>query len=328
MLKLSKMQTIKKTCIIFALLCVSVVAAYGQDCKSYWQQAEELRSQGKYCEAKKYYEKYSKCNADADVSTEIAMCERRCQIHVTEGEEKEPASKPTIKTVEKTELINEPEHENQTTTKSPRTTTRRSTGEAASKNRLLDDSKERSFYLNLGYAFQYFDSKETDFLTLKSAYALTLNIGKTFYLHKKPVLKCLKFGIDWTFFDLNFADYSKSYKKNAVGKSYLFQIDVGMHAGVSITINPVKEFNIIPYFRYAPSFSGFYNGKLKPYTYNYTGFIVTGLSLSYKAIAIGAEWRWGKAKYKFTTEDDYGFIETHNNRWTTNAARIYISYKF
>jgi len=79
----------KKLFIVFALLGVSVAAAYSQDCKSYMQQAEKLMADERYCEAATYFKKYASCNADADVSTEIALCERRCKINIMEGKEKE-----------------------------------------------------------------------------------------------------------------------------------------------------------------------------------------------------------------------------------------------
>ena len=69
------MKAICKIYIVFALMCVSATAAYSQDCNSYLQQATKLVSQKKYSDAKAYYQKYSDCNADADVSTEISMCE-------------------------------------------------------------------------------------------------------------------------------------------------------------------------------------------------------------------------------------------------------------
>ena len=188
--------------------------------------------------------------------------------------------------------------------------------------------KEKSGYVNFGYAFQHFESKETNFLTLKSEHAVSFTWGKTFYLHKKPILKCIKFGIDWTFIDLNLADYTKSFQKDYLVNSHLFQIDAGMHLGLSITLNPVKGLNFNGYCRYAPSFSGFYNNEFKPYTYNYAGFFVSGLGISYKVISLGAEYRWGKAKYEFTTEDNYGVIETHNNEWETKAIRVYLSFRF
>ena len=84
------MKIKSKLFIVFALLCVGAAAAYGQDCNGYLQQATELMSQKKYCSAKSYYQRYGNCNADADVSTEIAMCERLCRINVMEGEEEAP----------------------------------------------------------------------------------------------------------------------------------------------------------------------------------------------------------------------------------------------
>ena len=66
-------------------------AAYSQDCNSYLQRAADMVSQKKYCDAKVNYQKYSNCNANADVSTEIAMCERLCKINVMEGVEVENA---------------------------------------------------------------------------------------------------------------------------------------------------------------------------------------------------------------------------------------------
>jgi outer membrane protein W len=83
------MKITGKIFIIIALICVSAAAAYSQDCNSYLKRAAELVSQKKYCDAKKYYQDYKKCNADADVSTEIAMCERFCKIRVGTGEETE-----------------------------------------------------------------------------------------------------------------------------------------------------------------------------------------------------------------------------------------------
>jgi len=80
-------------------MCVSAATAYSQDCNIYFQRASELKSQKKYCEAKRYYQKYSDCNADADVSTEIAMCKQLCPedekketVDKTEGKDK-PAEK-------------------------------------------------------------------------------------------------------------------------------------------------------------------------------------------------------------------------------------------
>ena len=75
------MTNLNKFFIVSALMCVSAAGAYSQqDCNSHLRRATELVSQNNYCEAIKYYRMYGNCDADADVSTEIAMCERRCRI--------------------------------------------------------------------------------------------------------------------------------------------------------------------------------------------------------------------------------------------------------
>ena len=90
------MNSTIKIFIVFVLMCVSAAVAYSQDCNIYLQRATEFVSQKKYCDALSAYRRYSNCNADADVSTEIAMCERFCKINVMEGEEDEPVDKPEL----------------------------------------------------------------------------------------------------------------------------------------------------------------------------------------------------------------------------------------
>jgi len=95
---------------VSAFVCVSTATAFSQDCNSYLRRATELVSQQKYCDAIGYYQMYGRCNADADVSTEIAMCERRCKIEAMDDGEDTPAvtSKPanTPSTVRTTDSRN------------------------------------------------------------------------------------------------------------------------------------------------------------------------------------------------------------------------------
>jgi len=86
------MKITSKIFIVFALICFKASAAFGQDCESLLRRAAELVSQKKYCEAREYYIRYKNCNADADVSTEIAMCERFCRILSTESGEDAPVT--------------------------------------------------------------------------------------------------------------------------------------------------------------------------------------------------------------------------------------------
>ena len=43
---------------------------------------------------------------------------------------------------------------------------------------------------------------------LNSDFAVAINRGNTYYLHKKPLFGMLKFGLDWTVFDIAAAKYT------------------------------------------------------------------------------------------------------------------------
>ena len=191
------------------------------------------------------------------------------------------------------------------------------------------NKKNSSMYLNVGYGIQKFESNETNFLDLESSYAFALNWGNIFYLHRNPIMRTLKFGIDVTFIDLYFADYSDPYRRTySFGKSYLFQLEAGSQIGPSMTINPVNKLRINAYYRYSPSFSSFNNGELKPYASNYAGFYVTGINISYKLLSIGVENRWGNADYKFDVEDDYGTTESIKKNWKTSGIWFFLGLRF
>ena len=40
-------------------------------------------------------------------------------------------------------------------------------------------------------------------------FGVSLTFGKTYYLHKKPLLNMIKYGIDATWFELSYAKYSE-----------------------------------------------------------------------------------------------------------------------
>jgi|GEM_PF-1153903 len=160
------MQTIKKTFIIFALLCISAAAAYSQDCNSYLQRAETLYDQNKYCEAKKYYLLYSKCDADIDVSTEIATCEKRCKLNVMEGVETETADEPEeVEIFVETKDVSIPEEEVKPTSTNVSTIT--STGKSTRSNTRKEETSRsdlRWFQLHAGAFFPlgtFADNSET-----------------------------------------------------------------------------------------------------------------------------------------------------------------------
>ena len=76
----------------------------------------------------------------------------------------------------------------------------------------------------------------------------------------------LKFGLDWSWVDLNYSKYTISESEEpgsgSVGDIMDETIDIGNHqleygmqVGPSITINPVHELKISLYFRLTPSYS-------------------------------------------------------------------------
>ncbi len=81
------------------------------------------------------------------------------------------------------------------------------------------------------------------------------------------------------------------------------QFEYAMQVGPSVTVNPIDHLKINAYFRYAPSFSGILIND--EFSYNYASFFVTGAAISYKVISVGIESRWGKAKYKNFSIDDF-----------------------
>lgn len=66
------------------------------------------------------------------------------------------------------------------------------------KNEELDRKiwKNRSKYFNLGYVKQSLVFKDFGDEKLKNDFGVSISWGKTYYLHKKPLLGMLKFGLD------------------------------------------------------------------------------------------------------------------------------------
>lgn len=190
----------------------------------------------------------------------------------------------------------------------------------------------RPRYFNLCYGNQTFKIKDWD-ESLKSDYAFAITRGRTYYLHKKPIVGLIKFGIDWTHFDLNFATYTREYEDVQVNgdpeieKDNAYELEAAMHVGPSITVSPVKGLNINGYFRYAPSFSGYYDSD--DFYYNYASFFVAGGAVSYKVISLGIESRWGNTEYKYEgKEDEAGNAVDEKVKIAVSGVRFYLSFRF
>lgn len=113
-------------------------------------------------------------------------------------------------------------------------------------------------YVNLNYSSQDLTMSDLDKANGNMGGGLT--IGHTFYIMKdKPVANMIRFGIDATWFDLNYAGYKMDYwslEDDEMIEEKIHQLEIGMQVGPSVTVSPIEGLNINAYFRFAPSFQG------------------------------------------------------------------------
>lgn len=153
----------------------------------------------------------------------------------------------------------------------------------------------RPKYVNLGYVLQQDVTLETGEV-LKPEFGATLNRGRTYYLHKRPIAKFLSFGIDATWIDLNYAMY-KPHKFMTYDETSLHQAEIAMQVGPSITLTPAKRLQLHLYGRFAPTFALRYVDK--KVGGNYASMFVAGGNLSFGFFGVGVEYRKGpKMGYK------------------------------
>ena len=192
-------------------------------------------------------------------------------------------------------------------------------------------------YLNLNYSSAKLSQPTTD--KLSNDFGVGFTIGHTYYLHKEPVANVFWFGLDATWFDINYNKFSydryRPTGEKRSGQGNIHEGEVGMHIGPSVTITPVKRLNIKAYFRYAPSCAFIYDTKAddeKP-SFSYASMFVGGLSVSYGFIGAGFEARFGNAKLReYKTISGYGYTgkEEEAEKVSTDLSgmRVYLSFNF
>lgn len=175
----------------------------------------------------------------------------------------------------------------------------------------------------------------------------------------------LKIGLDLTWTDITFAPYEVERKVERTDdygglvntyseteECTMYRMDYGMHLGPSVTVNPVSALCVNAYFRYAPTFamSMTKSGDSWDMGYGYASLFVTGAAVSYKAISIGCEYRFGSTKMnvismdpddaKFNDEGDISgiggvsdvlselFSSGEKIKYKMKNLRLYISFRF
>ncbi len=175
---------------------------------------------------------------------------------------------------------------------------------------------------------------------MKSNYGAAMSVGHTFYLHKQPIAGLIKFGLDWSIFDISVAGYEKMDLSQAIaGEGMpdlgLMKLEVGTGIGPMVTINPVDYLQLSAYFHATPSYSALINGSA---IYGgYATFFNGGFKLSYKVISAGVEYRWcGDSNYNLllSGDDIMGEGETEGPAApesyviSTASTRFFIAFRF
>lgn len=197
------------------------------------------------------------------------------------------------------------------------------------------ESKLRKKYINL--SFSNIEMKQDGSPSLKSNYGGAFTVGRTYFVHKKPIAGMIRFGIDATWFDINYANYKIEYRYRDQGESEsefssFHQAEIGMQIGPSITVNPISKLNIHGYFRYAPSFSAFYDGD--SFRGGYASCFVGGGAVSYGVIGLGVEARFGGCNYKTFgggEDEDKGYdteTTTTTSKSKFSGMRVYLTFRF
>lgn len=224
--------------------------------------------------------------------------------------------------------------------------------------------KNRAKFFNLNYVTNQTLTRTTDLgdMEWKSEFGAGLTVGRTYYLHKKPLFNMVKFGIDVAWMDISYAKYkqpdewglnpalTKAYGDGGWDDDYdyddemdedldlgLHQIDVSMQAGLSLTVNPVSHLKAAVYFRYVPTYSMVLIDE--SFGSGFVSNFAAGASVAYKCISVGIESRWGgNGTYKGMELDEDGMDYEDpdyddllkNDKWKmkTKSFRIYLSFRY
>lgn len=170
-----------------------------------------------------------------------------------------------------------------------------------------EDMPARNKFTNIGFSYSKF--KQEGMPELKSDIGVNFTKGTTYFLHK-PIAHRLSFGIDAVWTDINYSNYKVIYidpeYPEYPEKTTMHEVEIGVQVGPSVNFNIHRNSELHAYFRYAPSFSGFYNGD--EFQAGFGNFFVGGASVSWKFIGAGIEARFGSSKYKqYLSLGDFGY---------------------
>lgn len=153
---------------------------------------------------------------------------------------------------------------------------------------------------------------------VKNNWGVSLTYVHTYMLHRKPIARMLGFGLDVSFADVSYANYTiddmerwgmidpddfdTMHDPTQFQNVALHKIEYSLQVGPSVTLTPGKNFTFAAYARYAPTFSGVYINY--DFYGNYASMFNLGVSASWRNIGLGIESRMGSCRYKDFTGGD------------------------
>jgi hypothetical protein len=186
----------------------------------------------------------------------------------------------------------------------------------------------RPKYNNLSFSKQKLtvDGVKSDIRGFGGAYTT----GRSYIVHPNPIAGMLRFGIDATWFDLNYVNYD--YDIPLVGKFNRHQLEVAVGIGASAHVNPVSLLGVHAYFRFMPTLSGMFDrhDALEDTSIygGYASFFVAGGAVSWGMISLGAEARWGSGKYHLLNNDEEEGLVHARPAIKTTGMRVYVGLRF
>lgn len=207
----------------------------------------------------------------------------------------------------------------------------------------------------------------------KNKYGFFLTKGTSYIFPKQPIAGLLKVGVDAVWFDMQFSKYQSPYKNSVWTSEFEYDdsddyeddydegfpgldmlnklydnvghmsMSVGMGIGPVVTVAPfalsnvniMKPLKASVYFHYSPTF-GMYarmdGGDVEMAT-GFCNMMDFGFNLTYRAIGVGVEGRWGNGKFKpidFESLFDNGGESLGSSRYKRSFAntRVYLQFRF
>lgn len=238
----------------------------------------------------------------------------------------------------------------------------------------FDNVWSRRSYFNIGYNFSTLSPKE-DLMTgigyelvgnTKSNVGVSIQYGKSFRLHKKPIANTLQFYLDYTGIDLGFNHYSignngkNVFDSNALDGIYYYipwnlekyEVSYGMTLGPSITVAPfthIKNKNGLHFLKLNMYFHIGYQASMlwivgnddadinqdldddfftvsNALKMNWGHGLLTSFGVSLTWKTIGIGYEHRVAHNKFKPADTTNF-GSETHKFKTSTDRIYISFR-